>query len=237
MGVQDRDWYREPRPRTTWSPRSIAIAAGAFAAAVALVGYTYVHGRNAARPGVSLHIIGGATVPLVPAGLYARNDPWQAYLAPEDVCPGGEDVSASFDRQVETMRCLVDYARGKQGLPPLVDSSRLATAAQLKAEQIARCGQFTRAPCGGDPHQVVIEAGYQGGWGEDLHLAQGGFAASRVALDRWLNSDSHRANLFRASWRVGAFWMLRLPSFGGHTDTTVWVADFGDREDDPGGQA
>lgn len=32
--------------------------------------------------------------------LYPENDPWKAYLAPESICPGGEDRSAPMADQL-----------------------------------------------------------------------------------------------------------------------------------------
>jgi len=74
-----------------------------------------------------------------------------------------------------------------------------------------------------------VEAGYVGGWGENLEIADGRFGAPRVALDGWLNSPGHRENLFRPEWRVHSVYVVKLTDFPGFHDPTLWVSEFGDR--------
>jgi hypothetical protein len=64
-------------------------------------------------------------------------------------------------------------------------------------------------------------------------MSTGRYATPRVAIDRWLNSDGHRENLFRPEWRTTG--VALLPHATAHWDknnTTVrdgivWVNQFG----------
>jgi uncharacterized protein YkwD len=66
-------------------------------------------------------------------------------------------------------------------------------------------------------------------------MSTGRYGSPRVAIDRWLNSDGHRENLFRPEWRTTG--VALLPHATAHwdkNDTTirdgiVWVNQFGDR--------
>src|SRR3954453_21714839 len=81
------------------------------------------------------------------APLYAKDDAWSAWLAPESVCPGGEATDAP-QTEVTTMLCLINYARAHEGLGPVALISSLNAASVAKAGDIARCGKFEHAACG-----------------------------------------------------------------------------------------
>jgi uncharacterized protein YkwD len=161
--------------------------------------------------------------------LYAKGDPWAAYLADDRICPGAESTTAPLERQAETMVCLIDYARRVRGLSPLAVAPILSLAARLKGEGIVRCGNFDHAPCGPNSLDVANQVDYLGGWGENLYIAEGRFGAPRPALDGWLNSPEHRENLFHAEWRIQSIYVTKPTRFPGFRDSTLWVSEFGDR--------
>ena len=163
------------------------------------------------------------------ASLYAQNDPWKHYLASEAVCPGGERIDQPLPTQADTVACLVNYARKRRGLRPLVVASILNGASIRKARAILRCGDFAHAPCGGDWTASVRSTGYKGLFGENLYLASGRFGAPRPAVDAWLNSAAHRENLFGAQWREQGIAVVTLDQFGDHRDAAIWVNVLGDR--------
>jgi uncharacterized protein YkwD len=171
---------------------------------------------------------GGEPLVLVESPLYAENDRWRSYLADERTCPGGEDASAPLALQLETMRCLIDYARSRRNVGSLPVDPLLSRSATLKGQDIERCAVFAHAPCGGDPSDVARQAGYAGSFGENLYIGDGRLGAPRPALDGWLNSDGHRANLLRPGWRVQSLYVAKLPRFRDHRDATLWVSHFGD---------
>jgi uncharacterized protein YkwD len=232
VGIESRDWYREAPNEAARRPRpstGFLVALAALAVAAVALGF-HVAGHES-RSGIRLGFGVGPTVTVVEAPLYARNDQWTSYLADERTCPGGEDADAPLDRQLETMRCLVDYARARRGLSTLPVSPLLSMAARLKGAEIERCETFAHAPCGGDAGQVARAAGYRGGFGENLYIAEGRSGAARPALDGWLNSSGHRENLFRPEWRVQSLYVAKLPRFREYRSATLWVSHFGDRED------
>jgi uncharacterized protein YkwD len=160
--------------------------------------------------------------------LYPANDEWAAWLAPENVCPGGERVDAAPNDELATMLCLVNYARGRQGLTTLMLTSALDAASLAKAQDIVRCGRFEHEACGRPANQDAIDAGYVGTFGENLYAAEGVMTAPRVALDGWLNSPGHRENLFRPEWRTGGLAALHGATFDRFHDGVIWVSEFGD---------
>jgi uncharacterized protein YkwD len=230
MGTEDRDWYRESPTET--SGRGRRGPSGGFVvalAAVAVVGAAvFLGARQQGHTGLAVQLPGGEPVVLVEPSLYAENDPWRSYLADERTCPGGEDASAPLARQLETMRCLIDYARGRLDLGGLPVDPLLSRSATLKGRDIERCEVFAHAPCGGDPSDVARQAGYVGSFGENLYIGDGPLGAPRPALDGWLNSDGHRANLLRPGWRVQSLYVAKLARFRDHRDATLWVSHFGD---------
>jgi uncharacterized protein YkwD len=164
------------------------------------------------------------------APLYAKDDPWAAYLAPESACPGGEDRSAPVAEQERTMVCLLNWARARRGLSALPVNPTLSTAARLKAEDIRRCSDFAHEACGKDARAVADQAGYPGSaWGENLYTGSRELGRPRVAVDGWLNSEGHRENLFRNLWHEQGVALLPVPSFEGHSGTAIWVSQFGRR--------
>jgi uncharacterized protein YkwD len=161
--------------------------------------------------------------------LYPPDDPWQAYLAPDDRCPGGETVDAPLAAQQQTLLCLLNWARARRGLPNLPESAALSRAALLKAQDIYRCQDFDHGACGKEPNAVARDVGYEGAWGENLYAGPHAFGAPRVATDRWLNSDGHRENLFRTQWDEQGVAAVQAATFEGQRDVTIWVSHFGRR--------
>ena len=173
---------------------------------------------------------GERALTLSTGSLYARNDPWKAYLAGESVCPGGERTDLPVARQVATVACLINFARQRRGLRGLVVLPVLNGASIKKAKAIIRCGNFAHNPCGGDWTSAVRSTGYGGLFGENLYIAGGPWGAPRVAVDAWLNSASHRENLFGPEWREQGLTLLSMASFADYRDMSLWVSVLGDGE-------
>ena len=127
----------------------------------------------------------------------------------------------------QTLLCLANYARRRQGLSPLSLSPVLGVAAAAKAADIDGCGKFEHAACGKSPDQVARDAGYRGSWGENLYVAEGPFVVPRVAIDQWLNSSGHRRNLFRPEWRTIGIALRPDVDVERFRDSVVWVNEFG----------
>ncbi len=241
MGVEDREWYRdEPKPRRALSISPIGgvlIVVGVVAGLVIAGGlHAMTKGSAVSYGGEHASHQGPVKISLLPGlpgisiggdGLYAKNDPWQGYLADEQTCPGGEKLDAPLDEQATTMVCLVDYARRTRGLQPVVVVDVLNQSALAKANRIVRCLDFNHNACGEAPEADIRALGYIGAWGENLFIAGGPYGAPRPALDGWLNSPGHRANLFRPEWRLQGIAVQKIERFGQDRNMALWVNQFG----------
>jgi len=157
------------------------------------------------------------------------NDPWLAWIAPGNVCPGSERIDQPAPNEVAAMLCLINYARARERLTTLVLTPQLNWASAMKGQDIARCRRFEHAACGKAANQVVIDAGYTGSFGENLFANESEVTAPRDAIDGWLNSSEHRENLFRAEWRTAGLAAIHGAAFGSYQDAVIWVSEFGDR--------
>lgn len=247
MGIEGRDWYRkEPRRRRSALARVQLLVVVVVGAALVLavsppvrerLGYELPLGlenvfvfRKDTTPG-ALRLQpfpDGPSVTIREQPLYAPDDPWRAWLADEATCPRGEDAAAPAAVQIRAMLCLVNFARAREGLPELALSPVLTRAAASKAFDIVRCGRFEHEACGAPAEEAARRHGYAGSFGENLFLAEGRLAAPRVAVDRWLNSEGHRRNLFLREWRTMGLAVLPDAALGGARDGVLWVQHFGD---------
>jgi uncharacterized protein YkwD len=246
MGIESRDWYRaaarkaESRRLSRRELTALLLVAGALLLLVSPAGRDRLGIElpfglenlvsSSATPG-ALRIEAipgrpGVTVGSTP--LYARDDPWQAWLADETTCPRGEDASAPVAVQIQVMLCLTNTARQRQGLRPLELSRVLSVSATAKAADIVRCGRFEHEACGRPADEAARRLGHQGTFGENLYMAEGPFVVPRVALDQWLNSDGHRENLVRPEWTMIGIALHRDVDVERGRDGVIWVQQFGD---------
>jgi uncharacterized protein YkwD len=235
VGVEDRDWYREDEEPAgaERSPRRYAVPLVLLVLFVVGLISRYPHHAASNDPEHVVHHdtaidVAGLTISLKRAPLYAKDDPWKSYLADDQTCPNAEDLSAPLHEQALTMICLINHARRGRGLAELPVATQLSEAARLKGSEIIQCKVFAHAPCGGDAHDVAVQAGFEGLWGENLYIADGRYGAPRPALDGWLNSPGHRENLFRPEWQIQSVYVVKLDSFPGFRSPTLWVSEFGD---------
>jgi uncharacterized protein YkwD len=243
VGVESRDWYREEyrkskRPRASrWLLVALAAAALTLVAISPPVtnrlGYELPFGIgdifDKKPASISRQLFpGGPRITTYEAPLYARDDPWKRWLAPESACPGGERTEGSRTAQTRTLLCLLNYARAREGLKPLELSRLLSRSSAAKAAAIVRCDEFAHEPCGQPANEAAERAGYRGSFGENLYAAEGKWVAPRVAVDGWLNSAGHRKNLFRPEWRTVGIALLRDADFDRFDDAVIWVNEFGD---------
>jgi uncharacterized protein YkwD len=240
VGIESRDWHRQkPKRRRRPSTGFVVVLSVAVAVLLALsppvaavLGYSSPFGR-ADGVGTGLERVavfpGGPGLTIGHTKLYAADDPWQSWLADEATCPGGELAGASTQAQMQTMLCLLNYARGHQGLGPLQSAPFFDMTAAVKAADIARCREFAHEACGKAMNQTAFDGGYRGAMGENLYLGEGALGLPRVALDGWLNSPGHRENLLRPDWRFTGIALLEATDVDGIDRGIVWVNQFADR--------
>jgi uncharacterized protein YkwD len=245
LGLESRDWYREEPPRRSRgiSRGEVVLLLVVIAALVVAVspqarerfGYRLPFGLEEvfaqdSTPGALRFqpIPGGPSVAVREQPLYAHDDPWRPWLAGEDMCPRGEDRSASPAAQVQAQLCLLNFARSRAGLRPLRLSRVTNAAAASKASDIAGCREFAHEACGKPFDHAARALGYRGAIGENLYIAEGPLVVPRVAVDQWLNSDGHRKNLFQPEWRTVG--IARLPDVdaGSVRGGVLWVNVFGE---------
>ena len=107
---------------------------------------------------------------------------------------GGPSAIAS------TLVQMTNAERSNAGLPTLRASSRLMEAAQLHADQMARLGRLEHVLSGSQyprPEDRLAAAGYQwSSYAENIAMGQSTAAA---AMDSWMHSSGHRANILSTS--------------------------------------
>jgi len=239
MGLENRDWYRVGK-RGRNHPSTFSLALVVVAVIVGLVfaagALRVIRGEQPTFEGEKRALHHETRLSLLPRTpsltvgrntLYWPKDRWTEYLADEKTCPGGERTDLPLAEQANVMVCLVNYARTKRGLARLWPVDILNGSSLAKASRIVRCKEFAHAACGGDPALDARAAGYGGAFGENLYIAGGRWGAPRVALDGWLNSPGHRANLFRPEWRTQGIAVETIPRFGAYREAALWVNQFG----------
>jgi uncharacterized protein YkwD len=165
------------------------------------------------------------------------DDPYAALLAPAGSCGNAED---GLDLDVASARtamlCLTNYARRQRGLAPLKLSAVLHAAGQAKLAADVSCGQFSHAPCGRAFDAVFARylsgaASYR--IAENIEWGTGSYGSPRQAMNGWLHSSGHRANILDASYAELGIGYLPGQSFQGSTGATLWSQEFGTRSPRP----
>lgn len=130
--------------------------------------------------------------------------------APRPSVPGGESCDGAHEpttpenlRQAEiAVRCLTNAARREQGLDELRFDERLARAAATRSNDMAEANFFGhQGPGNSNVRTAVSRTGWtpeNESWllGENIGWAGGKGATPARLMRSWLNSRSHRENLF-----------------------------------------
>jgi Cysteine-rich secretory protein family len=230
VGIEDRDWNREQgsgvRSGGTSTRRLVVVVLIGIVLVLMLV--RPLLDRRPGETGLRFELFPGSPgITLGEQSLYPDPDPWRDWLAEEETCPGGEDVSAPPDDQVQVMLCLLNFARAYEGLDPVALSPVLSATAAAKARDIVLCRDFRHEACGKPTFQVVDDLGYRGSLGENLYVGEGALMAPRPAVDTWLNSQGHRENLFQPGWRAVGISYQPGANLDDIEDGVVWVNHFG----------
>ncbi len=131
----------------------------------------------------------------------------------------------------------INSLRRSHGLVPLHLSASLSGAARQHSLEMAARGYFAHESANGQPFDRRIARYYPMGqrhyWsvGENL-LWSSPDVDARGALQMWLNSPEHRANLLTARWReigLSAVHATSAPGTYGGRQVTIVTADFGVR--------
>jgi uncharacterized protein YkwD len=183
-----------------------------------------------AQAGLTAQRVAHARVALghVPAAARAAQVP--ATCANADVTPNAGNLEAVRAAIV----CLHNQIRARNGLPLLKGNRKLRHAAEGHSAEMVRKGYFDHtSPSGSTMVDRILASDYvraDQGWvlGENLEWGTGSMATPRGAVDAWMNSAGHRANILKRSYRhMGIGIALGVPS-GAGTGATITV-DFGVR--------
>jgi uncharacterized protein YkwD len=132
----------------------------------------------------------------------------------------------------EAILCLHNKIRAEHDLPALRENKRLRKAAVGHSKDMVKDRFFEHTtPEGTTMVDRILRAKYvreDEGWalGENLAWGTGSFGTPRGAVDAWMNSPGHRANLLRRTYRdVGIGIVLGVPV--SDAAGTTYTVDFG----------
>jgi uncharacterized protein YkwD len=144
---------------------------------------------------------------------------------------------ASYNALEKGLLTEINTFRRSHGLTPLRFSVQLTAAADQHSNEMARVGYFAHESADGSGFDKRITRFYSTSryhrWsiGENLVWESPELSAGD-ALQMWLNSPPHRANLLNASWRqigISAVHAAAAPGTYGGRPATIVTADFGFR--------
>jgi uncharacterized protein YkwD len=127
--------------------------------------------------------------------------------------------------------------RRAHGLVPVRLSHPLSAAADSHSRSMGRFGYFEHESRDGSAFWKRVQrfygAGDYGTWsvGENLLWSSGGLDARR-ALELWMKSPAHRANILTPRWRevgLSAVTVAAAPGVYGGRDVVIITTDFGVR--------
>jgi uncharacterized protein YkwD len=160
------------------------------------------------------------------------------------VCIGASPANARVERRASAMSTLqsgvladLNAIRRAHGLVPLRLSSSLSAAARQHSVEMATRGYFSHDSANGSSFDKRIARYYPVSgthyWsvGENLLWSSPDVDAAN-AMNMWMNSPDHRANILSARWRqigISAVHVDAGPGVFGNAPVTVITTDFGVR--------
>jgi uncharacterized protein YkwD len=151
------------------------------------------------------------------------------------------DTPSSTARAMRTLETQVladvNQARAAHGLAPLRLSTKLSAAAAQHSREMGSHGYFSHSSANGEVFWRRVQRYYGAGhyhyWsvGENL-LWQSPDIDAAGALNLWMHSPEHRANLLNRQWReigLAAVHVVSAPGTYHGLDVTIVTADFGVR--------
>jgi uncharacterized protein YkwD len=174
---------------------------------------------------------------LVPATTVAegkKRTPAKAQAAQECVDADLEATNENVGRIRAAILCLHNQVRAEHDLPALRENKRLRKAALGHSKDMVRDSFFEHTtPEGVTMVDRILKAKYvreDEGWilGENLAWGTGSLGTPRGAVEAWMDSPGHRANLLKPGYRemgVGVVTGVPVSDAAGAT----YTVDFGAR--------
>lgn len=181
-----------PHPRhdpSTRLRRVLVTTAAAIATAAAVVVVAApAQAVPLPRPGVSRT---GTSTPAPPV----------RWTAKTPIAPVTRTPVVTTDPAVAEVVRLVNVERAKvANCPALRVDARLATAARLHSEDMARQDYFSHTSLDGrSPWDRIAAQGYTGASGENIAA---GYRTAAAVMTGWMNSSGHRANILNCTSRA-----------------------------------
>jgi uncharacterized protein YkwD len=155
---------------------------------------------------------------LLPAGALAGGKKSTVRAAQECVDADLEPAADNLPRVRAAIVCLHNQIRAQRGLPLLRENARLRKAALGHSRHMVADGFFEHTSPDGDTMvDRIMRARYaraDQGWeiGENLAWGTGSLSTPRGAVQAWMDSPGHRANILKRSYReLGVGVMLGVP--------------------------
>jgi uncharacterized protein YkwD len=189
-----------------------------------------VPATSQARTHAAKRVVGVEVAPKKQAAFARTTASAPAECANADLVPD----AGNLEQIRAAIICLHNKVRAERGLPSLRGNGRLRQAAEgHSADMVA--GKFFEhtTPRGVTMVDRILRARYvraNQGWllGENLEWGTGRLATPRGAINAWMDSPGHRANLLKRGYRdMGIGISLGTPT-GGDAGATYTV-DFGSR--------
>jgi uncharacterized protein YkwD len=160
------------------------------------------------------------------------------------VAPAAATTDGGGSREISTRAALgreivgeINAIRARNGLPRLVVSPQLSSAARTHSWNMARAGFFSHESANGSSFGQRVRRYYRAAgfrsWraGENILWASPDIDAER-AVGMWLESPGHRRIILTSAWREIGLSAVHTPSapneFNG-LEVTIVTADFGAR--------
>jgi uncharacterized protein YkwD len=186
---------------------------------------------------IRIAVVASAVLGLAVAVVVPRLDAEPARTA--SACGDATALGTRVDATRATILCLLNEERAKHGLRPLRENAILEAASQRHSEDMARRHYFEHeTPDGRSPGERMRAAGYsvcECYVGENLYWGAGRNAPPVEAIEGWMNSPGHRANVLSPEFtEVGIGIVYDAPFWVGKRRAAIYTTDFGGPVDRPG---
>ncbi len=149
-----------------------------------------------------------------------------ATCAGADVAPGGQPLAAAQ----QAVLCLTNEQRTTAGLQPLRSEATLEAAGQAYSTSMVTLGFFAHvSPTGSTLKQRLVAYTDWTSIGENLYTGTGTLATPRAAVDGWMRSEGHRANLLNPEYRDVGLGVAQGSPGTGRGDSATYAAEYGAR--------
>jgi uncharacterized protein YkwD len=181
-------------------------------------------------------IAAALAAPSVADAKHRYGNPHKMVARAAQACPGAdlEPAAGNLGRIRAAILCLHNQIRAQNHLPLLREHKRLRKAALGHSRDMVRTHYFEHtSPSGSTMVGRILATRYvraNQGWslGENLEWGTGSLGTPRGAMESWMGSPGHRANILQRSFReMGVGIVTRVPVSAARGAT--YTVDFGVR--------